>query len=59
MGCGVVKVNVDEAAQVATSYHIQSIPTLMVFQDGEPVERAIGVQPEDAVAQMLDRVLEG
>ena len=38
------KVNVDEAQAVAQSYRVMSIPTLMVFKDGKPVEQLVGVQ---------------
>jgi len=38
------KVNVDEAQAVAQSYRVMSIPTLIVFKDGQPVEQVVGVQ---------------
>ena len=49
----VAKVNVDEAQDLARRYGIQSIPTLIVFKDGEPVERLQGVQPKAAIEQAL------
>lgn len=42
----VAKVNVDTAPEVATAYGIQSIPTLIIFRDGEVVRRFVGVQSE-------------
>lgn len=48
-----VKVNVDEARQIASRYHIQSVPTLLVFQEGRPVDTITGVPPR---MNLLDRI---
>lgn len=56
---GVGKINVDEQPALATKYGIRSIPTLMVFKDGEVAERTMGAQPESALASMIDKVLGG
>lgn len=40
------KVNVDDNGQLAQSYGIQSIPTMILFKDGKPVDGAIGVKPK-------------
>lgn len=42
----VVKVDTDAAPDVAMSYGIRSIPTLVLFRDGEEVERSLGFEPE-------------
>ncbi len=52
----VVKVNVDNRPQIAARYAIQSIPTLMIFENGEPVWRVAGVQPYSVIAGELDRL---
>ena len=49
----VAKVNVDDARDLAVRYGIRSIPTLIVFRDGEPVERLQGVQPKARIAAAL------
>jgi thioredoxin 1 len=45
----VAKLNVDDAPGVATAYGIQSIPTLILFRNGEAVRRFVGVQSEAAL----------
>ena len=42
----VAKVDTDRAPEVASRYDIRSIPTLIIFRDGEEVERSIGFEPE-------------
>jgi thioredoxin 1 len=51
------KVNVDEAPFVASKYGVMSIPTLIVFKDGKPMQHAIGYQPKDQLKKLLDGVL--
>jgi len=45
----VVKVDVDENQEISIRYGVQSIPTLMLFRDGAPVERLIGAYPKPAL----------
>ncbi len=52
----VVKVNVDEEPELAERYGIQSLPTLVVFDDGEPVSRLVGLQPKQTIVDLLERV---
>ena len=49
----VVKVNVDEAPELAERYGVQSIPTLIVFRDGEATETRIGLQSEAQLRDLL------
>jgi len=51
----VTKVNVDDSPQTAGAYNIRSIPTLLLFKDGEVQETAVGAQPKSALAQLIDR----
>ncbi|HMO15932.1 MAG TPA: thioredoxin [Pirellulaceae bacterium] len=48
------KVDVDSARDIALKYGIQSIPTIMVFKNGEVVERAMGIQPKNKLQSLLD-----
>ena len=47
------KINVDDSPELAAQYGIASIPTLMVFVNGEPVKTSIGVIPKSAVEALL------
>ncbi|TWT57568.1 Thioredoxin-1 [Thalassoglobus neptunius] len=51
------KLNTDENRQAAINYQINSIPTLIVFKDGEPVDRLLGLQQQERIAEVLDRHL--
>lgn len=48
-----VKVNVDEAQDVAFKYQIMSIPTLVVIQDGKEVKRSVGLIDKSEILKML------
>ena len=50
----VVKLNIDDSPQSAQHYGVSSIPTLIVFKNGEPVERLVGVQPKNRLQEALD-----
>jgi thioredoxin 1 len=48
-----VKVNIDEEQGLAMRYGIASIPTIVLFKDGEPAAAAIGAQPKSALERSL------
>jgi thioredoxin 1 len=48
-----VKVNIDEEQDLAIRYGVQSIPTMILFKDGEPAAAAIGAQPKGALERAL------
>jgi thioredoxin len=48
-----VKVNVDEEQELMARYGVQSIPTMILFRDGEPAAAAIGAQPKPALERAL------
>jgi thioredoxin 1 len=41
------KLDVDDSPQIAMDYQVMGVPTLMLFKDGQPVERVTGYQPKD------------
>ena len=47
------KVNVDECPEISAKYQILSIPTLLIFQGGKPVDQMVGVQPRDVLERKL------
>jgi len=53
----VAKVNVDENARVAAQLGITSIPTLILYKDGQPVERIVGAQPKQRLLQQIEKHL--
>jgi thioredoxin 1 len=48
------KLNIDDARDIAIRYGVQSIPTLILFKDGEPVKTLVGYRPKDAILDILD-----
>lgn len=48
------KINIDDNPNAAMNYGVSSIPTLMVFKNGEVVDRFVGVQPKSRLQQALD-----
>ena len=51
------KLNTDENPQVAGTYGIRSIPTLLVFKAGEPVGQIVGFRPKGDLKKRLDEAL--
>lgn len=47
------KVNVDEEPDLTMQYNVSSIPTLMVFKNGQLVNKAIGYREKDEILKML------
>ena len=48
-----VKVNIDEEQGLAVKYGVQSIPTIVLFRDGEPAAAAIGARPKGDIEKQL------
>ena len=51
------KVDVDQNPKTASAYGIMSIPTLLVFKDGQPVSHLVGFCPKDELKKNLDTAL--
>jgi len=54
-----VKVNIDEQPALSQRYGVQSIPTMILFKNGEPAAAAIGAQPKTALEKALGLASEG
>ena len=52
-GVQVVKVDIDENQKAASAYGVRSVPTLVVFKDGEPVRRAVGAKSADELRDFV------
>ena len=50
----VVKVNVDDADEIAYRYRIMSIPTLLFFKGGQIVDRTVGAMPKNALVERIE-----
>jgi thioredoxin 1 len=52
-----VKVNVDDNPKTASQYGVMSIPTLIVFKNGQPVSNIVGFRPKAELKKILDSAL--
>jgi thioredoxin 1 len=50
----VVKVNVDDADEIATQFRIMSIPTLLFFKNGQMVDKTVGAMPKHALIERIN-----
>lgn len=57
-GVKVGKLNVDENSDIAAAYGVRSIPTLLVFKNGELKEKSVGVQTKIQIKEMLKKAEE-
>ena len=53
----VAKLNIDENMQITTRFDVMSIPTLIVFKDGQPAKRLVGAKPKGALLEELAEFL--
>ncbi len=53
----IVKIDIDEEPEIADRYGIRSIPTLILFKDGDKVNEMVGAYPKDAIARLIDAAL--
>lgn len=52
-GAKICKVNVDDQPELAARYRVMTIPTLIVFRDGQAVSTSVGVKSKAAILEML------
>ena len=50
----VVKVNVDDADEIAAAYRIMSIPTLLFFKNGQVVDKTVGAMPKNVLIEKIN-----
>ncbi|PZU90808.1 MAG: thioredoxin [Chryseobacterium sp.] len=51
------KVDVDNNQQISVDYGIRNIPTVLIFKDGEVVDKIVGVAPKEVIAEKLNAYL--
>ena len=51
------KINVDEQPELASQFGVMSIPTLILFKDGQPVDKMVGLQSKDALKAKISNQL--
>ncbi len=56
-GISIAKVNVDENPDIARRFEVMSIPTMIVFKDGEPAKRMVGAKPKGSLLDELGEFL--
>ena len=54
----IFKLNVDEARDIANEYKITSIPTVMIFKDGQKVDEFIGAMPKNRIEDHLNKYMQ-
>ena len=50
----IAKVNVDESPQLAGQFNVMSIPTLLIFKGGKPVDQIVGAMPKEKLLAKLN-----
>jgi thioredoxin 1 len=51
----IIKLNVDENSETVRKFDVMSIPTLMLFKNGEVVDQVIGFQPKEALTELISK----
>lgn len=51
----IVKVDVDVNQETASNFGIMSIPTLVLFKDGQPVDKVVGFNPKEALVELVNK----
>ncbi|MCP4719777.1 MAG: thioredoxin [Desulfobacteraceae bacterium] len=54
----IIEINIDDQRSLATDYMVQSIPTLIIFDDAREIKRFVGLQSAATIEQSLDEALE-
>jgi thioredoxin 1 len=53
----IAKLDVDQNQQTAQKYHVMSIPTMIIFKNGQPVTNIVGFKPKEKLKEELDAAL--
>jgi thioredoxin 1 len=53
----IAKLNVDDEPELASRFGVMSIPTLILFKDGQPVDKLVGLQSKETLKARLEKLL--
>ena len=53
----IAKLDVDQNQQTAQKYHVMSIPTMIVFKNGQPIRNIVGFKPKEKLKEELDAAM--
>lgn len=53
----VVKLDIDKVEEVAREYHVMSVPAVIIFKDGQMMEKNIGLTDTDDLSELVEKVL--
>ena len=53
----VCKINIEDSGELATRYEIMSIPTIMIFKEGKPMEKKVGLIPKKELEKIVDKYI--
>jgi thioredoxin 1 len=56
-GIKIGKLNIDESSETAQKYNVMSIPTLILFKDGQKIEQLVGLQDKDSLKDLISKNL--
>lgn len=56
-GFKIAKVNVDEHSELATRFEVMNIPTMILFKNGEEVDRMVGLMPKAKILERIKSIL--
>lgn len=51
------KINTDNNIETAKKYQVSGLPTLMIFKDGEPIERLVGLMPKSSIITNIEKYI--
>lgn len=54
VNCEIVKVNVDEAPNLASKYEIEAIPTIIIFKNGDEIQKKVGVTEAEEIVSIIE-----
>lgn len=53
----VIKIDIDEAVDLAEKYQVMSVPNMLFFKNGKPIDAAVGVTPPTVLKEKLDKMV--